>query len=176
MSFYAGRFNLYFTALLALSLLDGCATSSKKKKDEPVGVLRMHVESTANSNSGGQTVSVLRGTPLAVTIANEPILTEAQVVKASLFDAPGGYAVAVQFDSIGTLILEQFSTANLGRHFVIFGQWGTENADGRWLAVPLITKRIGNGILSFTPDMSRDEAQKWVTGLNHYAKKNDNGQ
>jgi hypothetical protein len=35
---------------------------------------------------------------------------------------------------------------------------------------PLITGRMHDGILSFTPDMSRDEATNFVQGLNNVAK------
>ena len=50
-------------------------------------------------------------------------------------------------------MLEQYTAANPGRHLVIFGQWGDKLADGRWLAAPLITHRISNGLLAFTPDI-----------------------
>jgi len=43
--------------------------------------------------------------------------------------------------------------------------------DGRWLAVPSITQRINDGVLTFTPDCSREEADELVAGLNVVAKK-----
>ena len=73
-------------------------------------------------------------------------------------------------------MLEQYSAANPGKHFAIFGQWGEKLADGRWLAAPLITHRIADGMLSFTPDMSREEADRLVLGLNNVAKKILKGQ
>ena len=48
--------------------------------------------------------------------------------------------------------------------------WGKDLKNGRWLMAPLITSRINNGLLSFTPDMSRDEATLFVQGLNNVAK------
>ena len=112
---------------------------------------------------------MLRADPVLVTITQEPILTEANLVAAKIIDAPGGFAIAVQFDETGTWILEQYSAANPGRHFAIFGQWGEKLADGRWLAAPLITHRIANGVLAFTPDMSRQEADQLVLGLSNTA-------
>jgi hypothetical protein len=47
--------------------------------------------------------------------------------------------------------------------------------DGRWVAAPLITGRNATGILAFTPDMSHDEAQQFVAGLNAVAKKIQTG-
>ena len=88
----------------------------------------------------------------------------------------GGFAIEIKFDENGTWLLEQYSAANPGRHFVIFGQWSEKLADGRWLAAPLITHRIGDGVLAFTPDCSREEADQLVLGLNNAAKeihKND---
>jgi hypothetical protein len=68
--------------------------------------------------------------------------------------------------------LEQFTAANPGRHLAIFGQWGDKLSAGRWLAAPLISRRITKGTIIFTPDASREEALKLVTGLSNIAKKN----
>jgi hypothetical protein len=71
---------------------------------------------------------------------------------------------------MGTVVLEQCSATNPGGHFVVYGQWGKDLKNKRWLMAPLITGRIHDGILSFTPDMSRDEATNFVQGLNNVAK------
>ena len=168
------RFNL-FLALLGVAVVCGCKTSGHH---QPVSTVRVHIESPA-LGAGTQSISVLRSDPVLVTISQEPILTEANVVEAKLFQAPGGFAIDIQFDEEGAWILEQYSAANPGKHLVIFGQW--EGPDGkptkgRWLSAPLITQRISDGILSFTPDMSQDEAGKWVLGLNNVAKKDQKGQ
>ncbi len=169
MNFYARRFNLYLL-LLAAALLPaaGCQTH---KTDDHVASLRIHMENRAQLPGSGQTVSVLRGDPVLVTINNQPILTEANVTAAQLIETPGGYAVEVRFDDTGTWILEQYTAANPGKHLVIFGQWSDNIKDSRWLAAPIITRRIANGVLSFTPDASRQEAQQLVIGLNNMAKR-----
>ncbi len=175
MNFYARRFNLYLLVLLALSVaFTGCATS-KKKKHEPVGAVRVHVESSANAEGQGQTVSVLRDDPVLVTISKDPILTEANLLKASLIETPGGFSIELKFDQTGAWTLEQFSAAYASKHFAIYGQWGDKLKDGRWVAAPLITGRIASGLLSFTPDMTREEAQQLVAGLNNTAKKIQTG-
>ena len=87
-----------------------------------------------------------------------------------MIDTPGAPAIELRFDENGTWILEQFSAGNPGGHFVIFGQWDKDGKKSRWLAAPLINQRINNGILSFTPDMSRDEATNFVAGLKNVAK------
>ena len=173
MSFYTRRFNLYFLpAILCLAL--GCHTQSKDK-DKAIGILRVHIESETQA-AGGKTVQVLRAEPVSINIVNQAILSEADLVSARLLEAPGGCALQLQFNSAGAWTLEQFSSINPGKHLVIFGQWGEKKEDGRWLAAPLITRRINNGIISFTPDMSRDDAYRFVLGLNNFSKKMHEGQ
>jgi preprotein translocase subunit SecD len=161
------RFNLFLT-LMALAMLCGCQTD---KKDKEVSALRVHIEVNPDSSGTSRAISVVRSDPVLVTVAQEPILTEVNIVAARVFDTPGGFAVEIRFDETASWILEQYSAANSGRHFVIFGQWGDKLANGRWLAAPTITHRIGNGVLAFTADVSREEADRLVLGLNNVAKK-----
>ena len=93
------------------------------------------------------------------------------MTSASLVETPGGFAVNIQFNQTGTWTLEQFTGSNPGKHLVIFGQWSDKLVDGRWLAAPVISHRIADGLLSFTPDASREEIEQFVTGLNNVAKK-----
>ena len=168
----ARRFNTYLVLVAVLVCFCSCNTAKKKPKD--LSLLRIHLE--AGSSEAGMTdnVSVLRTHPLSVTITHNPVLTEANVVLASIIDSPGGFSVDIKFDESGALMLEQYTAANPGRHLVIFGQWGEKIADGRWLAAPLITHRISNGQIAFTPDMSRSEADRFVLGLNNVVAKNQN--
>jgi preprotein translocase subunit SecD len=172
MKVYMRRFNLFLA--LAILLVPLCGCEYLKHRNEPVGAMRIHIEVAADNASGSmsaaQTVSVFRSDPVAVTIDKDPILTEANLVAAKVISTPEAPAIEVRFDENGTWILEQYSASNPGRHFVVYGQWGKKLKDGRWLAAPLITGRISDGIFSFTPDMSRDEANQFVLGLNTVAK------
>jgi len=153
---------------LALTLLCGCQTD---KKDKNTSILRVHIEVTVPTATS-QSVSVLRATPVLVTVQKDAVLTEANIIAAKLLDTPGGFAVQVKFDEdTGAWILQQYSAANPGKHFAIYGQWSDKATDGRWLAAPLITRRIPDGVLSFSVDATREEAQRLVNGLNNYAKK-----
>jgi len=168
MCFYARRFNLYLLLIMVGMLAaPGCATH-KKDKDKHVGALRVHVESPPGEQS--HTINVLRSSPVEVVVADEPILTEQNLISATLLETPGGFAIRVKFDETGTWVLEQNTAAYAGKHMVIFGQWGTKVSEGRWLAAPLITHRIADGMLTFTPDASRDESTNLVAGLNNVAK------
>ncbi len=161
------QFNIYLTLAATLLLLSGCLTN---KPHGPTSALRVHIEASPDSSSTTQTISVLRADPVLITIAQQPILTEANIIAAKIVDAPGGFAVEVRFDETGSWILEQYTAANTGRHLVVFGQWGEQSTNGRWLAAPLITHRIGNGVLAFTPDMSSSEAGQFALGLSNVAQ------
>ena len=162
------RFNLYL-ALAALTLLCGCQTDRQK---EPAGVLRVYIEAGASNIGTAQTISVVRSTPVLITVSREPILTEANIAAAKVIDVPGGFALEIQFNQYGTRLLEQYSAANPGKHFAIFAQWGKKPVIGRWLAAPIITHRISDGILSFNADIySREETEQLALSLNAVAKK-----
>jgi len=170
----ARQFNIYLALAAALALLCGCQTHKNDPRDKVIAALRIHIEDSANAAGDANTaqiVSVLRSDPVAVTIAHDPILTEANIIASKIIDSGGGFAIQIQFDESATWMLEQYSASNPGKHFVIYGQWGDKLANGRWLAAPLITHRIGDGKLAFTADLSREEADQLVLGLNNVAKK-----
>jgi hypothetical protein len=168
----ARRFNIYLTLAVALLLACGCKTTKEPKE---VSALRVHLQASSSVPGATDDISVVRADPVSVTIMHDPLLTEANIVAARLIDATGGFAIEIQFDESATLMLEQYTASNPGLHLVIFGQWGDKLAQGRWLAAPLITHRISNGRLSFTPDCSREEAERLVLGLNNVAAKGKKG-
>jgi hypothetical protein len=168
----ARRFNTYLALAAALTFFCGCQTDKKPKE---VSALRVHLQANPSEAGATDTISVLRADPVSVTVGHDPILTEANVIAARVIETPGGFAVEVQFDESATLMLEQYTASNPGRHLVIYGQWGNDLAHGRWLAAPLITHRISNGQLAFTPDISRAEADRFVLGLNNVAAKVNKG-
>lgn len=171
MNFYARGFNLYLLLVVTvLATVCGCQ-SDQTKGNKHLATLRIHLESRAQIPGSGNTVSVIRSQPVLVTINTQPLLTEANITSASLLESPVGYAVEVTFDETGALTLEEFSSAYVGMHLVIFGQWSNRTMDSRWLAAPIITHRIASGVLAFTPDASREECKQLVIGLNNMAKK-----
>ena len=169
MNFYARGFNLYLLGIVVLlAAVVGCQSN---KKDKHLAMVRIHLENRAQVTGGGQTVSVIRSNPVLVTVNTDPVLTEFNVVSATLLDTPVGYAVQLQFDEQGAYTLEQYTSAYQGKHFVIFGQWSESITNSRWLAAPIITHRIANGQFAFTPDASHAESKELVFGLNNMAKK-----
>ena len=169
MKAWTRRFNIYLSVDMVFVLVNGCKTD---EKDKQLSTLRVHIEAgNVGDPSLLRTITMVRSNPVLITIARDPVLTEANVLAAKVVDNQGGFAIEVQFDENGSWLLEQYSSANPGRHFVIFSLWGDTPAQSRWLAAPLIAHRIGNGRLVFTPDASREEAEKVALGLNNAAKK-----
>ena len=154
--------------MMGVAIVVGCQTNKKKEK---MGTVRIHLQANPNETNSTQVVSVVRSAPVPITISFNPVLTEANLLAARVLDTPGGFAIQLKFDESGTLMLEQYSASNPGRHFVIFGQWGESPGDFRWLAAPLITRRLSKGELTFTADITRKEADEWVLRLNNVATK-----
>ncbi len=88
-------------------------------------------------------------------------------------EEPGGlFSIRLKFNWEGTAILDSFTSSNPGRRIAIMGDFGGK----RWLASPLIRQRISNGVLTFTPDATREEADKIVRGLNNVAREVKKGE
>ncbi len=173
------RFNIYLLAMLAVALVAGCKTKSSPKDEkaqhekEIVATLRVHVEVHPQSMDFSTTVPILRENPVMVTIDKSPFLTELNVASAKVVDVIGGYNLEIQIDRQGSWLLETYTVSNPGKHFAIYSAWGDKKKkESRWLGAPVISRKISNGVLSFSPDASREEAVDIALGLNNTAKKN----
>jgi hypothetical protein len=168
------RFNINFALTLALvaGALLGCKSTDPDKK--AVSTLRLHMEGKANAMQTSETVSIH---DVPVVVLADPFITEANISKAKVIDTVGGFSISLQFDRRGTWMIEQYTADNPGKHIAIFAQWVTPPEEkpnkGRWLAAPKFDTHLGNGQIVFTPDATREEADKIVRGLNNVAKKID---
>lgn len=173
MTMKCSGFNLYLLLLLAV-LAGGCQTGKEKTK-ELASTFRVHIETGFDPSGRSDTVAIYRENPMTINIEKEPVLTESDVSEAKIVESLGDFSIQVQFDRSGTWRLEQCTTGYRGKHMAIFTQFmPTNNVKTtltRWIGAPRITKRITNGILIFTPDATREEAQQIVIGLNNVAKK-----
>ena len=166
------RFNLYLLLLL-VAVACGCKSTKDKeqdKKDKQFATLSIHIEAMADAKDFSIDVPVFRAKPMMVHVDKDPFLTEAQVSAARVVDDVGGFLLEIKFERRGSDLLEQYSTVYPGKHFAIFSRFGDKKTEGRWLAAPKITRRISNGILAFTPDATREEAEEIALGLNNVAK------
>ncbi len=162
---------LWCVALLA----GGCTTTSEEQKEKEkaavISTLRIHQEAPAAQMDFTVRVPVNREPPVMLTVDKEPFLTEADVVEARLVEVMGGFDLQIQFDHHGSLLLEQYTTSHPGGRLAVFSQFGDQRADSRWLGAPATARRNTTGILTLTPDASREEAERVVLGLNNVAKK-----
>lgn len=166
-------FNIYLLAALAAPFLGGCQSDAYLLRKQ-LSTLRVHIEVHPDGSERVQTVPIYRAHPVSVVILKTPFLTEANVAEASVVDQPGGFALRIKFDRQGTWLLEQYSS-DRGKHFAIFSEFVTgprdKKAQGRWLAAPIVSQRIKDGVLSFTPDATREEAVNIALGLSNIARR-----
>lgn len=155
-------FNTYL--LLVLALAAGCHTTDKKKKE--LSTFRIHIETNPDDTGHVVPVTIGRSQPFLVNIEKAPFITEAHVESASVLDGLGGFQIMVQLNRQGTWLLEQYSLASREKRAAIFSNFG----ETRWLAAPKLTRRISDGVLVFTPDATREEAERLVNGLNNMVK------
>ena len=167
-----GRFNLYLLAALVAVVACGCRTH-KDPKAKLLANLRVHLEAGPQDAGRSIQVPIYRAHPFQLQVQNEPFLTELQVASAKVVDALGGFDLQIQLNHQGTWLMQQYSANNRGRHFAIFTQFGEKGKQSRWLAAPEFSMLITDGLIQFTPDASRAEADEIAIGLNNAAKKNE---
>ena len=158
------RFNIYLWLALGLVWLTGCQTS--KDKDKKVTTLELHLEINADGGKDNETVPIFREHPMYITVDREPIVDTPDVAHAEVVEALGGFSLRVHFNWRGTQLLASTTQANRGKRIGIL----VDFPEPRWIAAPMIRKSITDGILTFTPDCSREEADRIVKGLNDVAE------
>lgn len=164
------RFNTYLLLVLMIGIACGCKSSKPKdpdkytKKDE--ASLRLYLEVNPDGSENNGLISVGRQSPFELNVQKTPFVTEFQIEKAAVVEVLGGYSISVQYNKQGSMLLEQYTTGSKGKHLAISAEFGQM----RWIAAPVITQRIGDGLLVFTPDTSREEAARIVSGLNRVAE------
>ena len=167
------RFNLYLTIALVLC---GCQ-SPQSKTEQQLSTIRVHLEATRDTPDRTDTINIIRSQPIELKIEKRAFVDEASIAGAELIENVGGYYIRVEFDRGGGMLLEQYSSANVGRRLAIFSQFvcptNAELNEARWIAAPKITQRIGDKSLTFTPDASREEAEQIVLGLQNIARKRE---
>jgi len=170
MKFRLNRFNIYLLLVLAPVLICGCQSPESKKKRE-LASISLHLETNPDRTDRSETVPVLREHSFPVNIEKTAFINEAHLAEASVIDAMGGFALRLKFDRQGTWLLEQYTAQYAGRRVAIFAQFGEKMKEARWLAAPVMGRRVTDGVLTFTPDATRGEADEIVLGLNNVAKK-----
>jgi hypothetical protein len=170
----AGRFNMIF-AVVACACF-GCNTPKtsppnqiEKDASKQATLMQFHIE--ANPDPTGRTMDapIYRAHPVHLTVEREPVLDEGFIEKAELVDADemGGHAIKITFDQYGARRLDALSVEHRSQHLAVHAQW----TETRWLAAPVLSKRISNGDFIFTPDATREESERIVRGLSNVVKR-----
>jgi preprotein translocase subunit SecD len=161
------RFNSYLPWVLGAVLAGACQTpehAKEKSEKKETSVLRLHLEVNPDGTDRSAMAQIGRPTSFLVNIEKQAFVTEFDMVRAEVVDdAFGGFGLKVQYNQHGTWLLESYTTANRGKRLAVFAEFG----EVRWLAAPRITKRITDGLFTFTPDATREEAQRIARGLNN---------
>ena len=164
-------FNTY---LLATALLLGCKSAQEKmdsaearKQKKELSTIRLHLETSGETASRVSAVPILRAAPMLINVDPSSFLDERDVLSAKVADHMGSFVIQIQFNEHGILVLDGVSVANKGKRVAIMSEFG----DTRWLAAPVLSRRITDGVLIFTPDATREESIRIVRGLNNVATK-----
>jgi hypothetical protein len=154
--------------MLATVFLGACKTGKDKEAAEAT-FLRLHLETNRDGTQHNSSVPVYRAKPMLLNVERNASLDEGFMKKAEVVDVDefGGFAIRLIFNDTGKQRLDYLTTANKGRRLGIHARW----TEDRWLGAPIITRRIDDGIFIFTPDASREEADRIVEGLENVIKK-----
>jgi hypothetical protein len=172
------RFNTYLI-LGAVLLGGGCKSAEEKKRDKTLATIRLHLEVPPDTPQTPQNLQQVLGriefaefAGFKMPVSSISFLDEAYVDKASVVDTQdGGFAMLVEFGAHGKLVIDSVTTANPNRHIAILTTFGEEKSGKRrWLGAPLINAPINDGVLLFTSNTTRAEADEIVLGLNNVVK------
>ena len=145
--------------------LCGCKSDDAKKKkpsSNKTAILRFFYVINPDGTERCMQVPIVRSRPMMYWIDKNPFLHEGFITEASLIEEMGTVAIMVKFDSSGALLMENVSLINKGRSIAIYSEFG----EARWLSAPILNGRISDTFV-FTPDASKEEAQRIVDGLNN---------
>jgi len=156
--------------LAFLVLGGGCQTGDDAKKEKPdkeASTLRLHMEENDIGLGVGK-IEVIRANPIKLMVQKTAFLDEGDIAKAMVVEPKyGGHQIRIEYTARGKMALQMATAPRPGRHVAVWSKW----TEGRWLAAPLVQRGIEDGIFVFTPDCSREEANRIVRGLNNVAIK-----
>lgn len=141
-----------------------------EKPEKAASTLRLHMEENDIGLGVGK-VEVIRGNPIKVMVQKTAFVDEGDIAKATVVDSPyGGHMIRIEYTRRGKMALQMATAPHPGRRVAVWSRW----TEGRWLAAPVVQRGIEDGFFTFTPDCSREEAERIVLGLNNVAVKLEN--
>jgi hypothetical protein len=164
----AGLINMIFAVATCACL--GCNTPKtsppnqlEQDPSKQATLMQFHIE--ANPDPTGRTMDapIFRANPFHLTVQREPVLDNGFMEKAEVVDTDemGGYGIKITFNKLGTRRLDALSVEHRSQRLAVHAEW----TEARWLASPVLNKRISDGVFIFTPDATREETERIVRGL-----------
>jgi preprotein translocase subunit SecD len=150
---------IHFNIILLAALVAGCATLGNNNKE--VSAIELYLEANADGTPFNKEVPIYRAQPVMVNVNSSPFADDRDLENATVVEDAGGFAIALALNQHGSMMLENATRSNPGKRIVVFANFG----ESRWLAAPRPSRPIANGQLIFTPDASREEAERLVRGL-----------
>jgi hypothetical protein len=166
-------FNAVLAVLVFSSVCSSAADASSgkaRRNAKPLKHIRLYLETRHDIPERSMEASVGRSSPMKFVVEKLPFLSEIHVERASLVEELGGFQLRIEFNRVGKQLLENYTSAAIHRHLLVMTDI---DGDARWIAAPLIRRRIRDGVLVFSPDASRDEMNRLVEGLNREARKRE---
>jgi len=114
-----------------------------------------------------------RAHPFMVNVEKIPFLNESNVVPGRSSPNVVGGRLRIQFDPCGAALLEQYFRLESRQRKSRVLQFGKKLKDVRWLAAPVISHRISDGVFVFTPDATEKEAEEMRRPNNVFKKTRD---
>ncbi|MBI5397806.1 MAG: hypothetical protein HZA91_21105 [Verrucomicrobia bacterium] len=143
-------------AALALALA-GCDSTKRFTR------LGVHLQTPAQLPESQRTVVVIPNPPLSIAVGRFPELREVDLDSAQVIRTDSRKQLVLQFNKHGATVIENFTTERRGELYVL-----TLNTVP--IVAPAIREIIRDGKLVIDVDLSDDDLDKLVEGLNAVAK------
>lgn len=167
MTIRTARFNIILLLFLCGAFLSGCKTTDEKAKAKEAATLSFHLEVNNDGTPTSGPIPIYRAQPFLVNVQKQPFLETTYISKVEVVDTDDGFVMRVNFDLGGASRLDGYTTSYNGHRIAILATW----TEARWLAAPRISRRLNEGMLVFTPDCTRQEAERIANGVNNLVKK-----
>lgn len=168
------RFNIFLCGALLLTAAAGCRTHSddkEKSEKKDATIIELHMEADAEDIRDTMPVPVGRDNPIIVEVEKDPFMDAQFLEDAQVVEEPDGlFSIRLKFDWQGSSLLNAETARNPGRRVAVFCQFGKGKEKNFYIASPKIQRPIANGIFTFAPAVTREEADRIVRGLNNVVK------
>ena len=149
--------------VFALLVAGGC----KSKPPENAVTMTMHLPATVTTPQDRRVPVILRAPTMSFLVDGVAVFTEDDLDSAEFKEDAEGFRMRFTFNTAGTIRLDVLTNEHRGSLVVVY-------LNNQPVGVPQLKHRIVDGMFEFTPNVSREEAELLIAGLNamiEYKKK-----